>query len=66
MIGGLLGRKHDGDPRWITMWRRVKGFMLLRKAGKLLRTQEQAQRRGQYEGLGHAVQPEAVGIAWTA
>lgn len=48
------------------MWRRVKGFMLLRKAGKRLRMQEQTQRCGQYEGLGHAVQPEAVGIAWTA
>ena len=46
MIGGFLGRKHDGDPGWITIWRGVKELMILLKAQKLLRTQEQIKRCG--------------------
>ena len=28
-LGGFLGRKSDGNPGWITMWRGVKELMLL-------------------------------------
>jgi len=28
-LGGFLGRKSDGNPGWITMWRGVKILMLL-------------------------------------
>lgn len=46
MLGGFLGRKHDGDPGWITIWRGVKELMILLKARKLLRKTKHAKRCG--------------------
>jgi hypothetical protein len=37
MLGGFLGRKGDGDPGWITIWRGVKELMLIIKAKRQLR-----------------------------
>ncbi len=46
MLGGFLGRKHDGDPGWITIWRGVKELMIALRARKLLRMQEKDKRCG--------------------
>ncbi|MBC7856759.1 MAG: hypothetical protein IAF94_25295 [Pirellulaceae bacterium] len=36
-LGGHLGRKHDGEPGWITLWRGFnKLHLLLRGAAALL------------------------------
>lgn len=34
MLGGFLGRKCDGRPGWITLWRGVKDLMVILRANK--------------------------------
>ena len=46
MLGGFLGRKHDGDPGWITIWRGVKELMIVLNARKLLRKHDETKRCG--------------------
>jgi hypothetical protein len=46
MLGGFLGRKHDGDPGWITIWRGVKELMIVLNARKRLRRRLEARRSG--------------------
>ncbi len=50
MLGGFLGRKHDGDPGWITIWRGVKELMIALRARKLLRMQEKTKDVGKSKG----------------
>jgi hypothetical protein len=36
-LGGFLGRKHDGDPGWITLWRGFKKLNLCLRGAKAIR-----------------------------
>lgn len=36
MLGGFLGRKCDGQPGWITLWRGVKDLMIVLRATRRL------------------------------
>jgi hypothetical protein len=46
MLGGFLGRKWDGVPGWITIWRGVKELLLAIRLQKAIRGQEMAQTYG--------------------
>lgn len=35
MVGGFLGRKSDGEPGWITIWRGVKELLIILRARRL-------------------------------
>jgi hypothetical protein len=37
MLGGFLGRKHDGDPGWITLWRGFKKLNLCLRGARATR-----------------------------
>lgn len=40
MLGGFLGRKRDGEPGWITVWRGVKELLLALRLQRALLHQE--------------------------
>jgi len=40
MLGGFLGRKHDGDPGWITIWRGWEKLETLVRGAQLVKQTE--------------------------
>lgn len=42
MMGGFLGRKCDGEPGWITIWRGVKELLIILRARRLKKRRAKA------------------------